>query len=205
MPEYSELANHVGFAKYIGLSDIVAIASASLFNIFSAVGLVLIGFLVDRFHISTVLLLSAITSTLSVFLLWGFAMNQFLLLTFSIFFGIFAGGYTACWAGCAIEVKKTTPNSEIATMVGFMAAARGLGCVLMGPLSEYLLDFGGFHVGGAYDTKYGALIVFTGITVLMGRFGLFGRYGLGARSSDGESRKTKDEERQPLIRKDSLT
>ena len=102
-----------------------------------------------------------------------------------------------------MEVKKRMPDSEIATMVGFMAAARGLGCVLMGPLSEYLLGFGGVHAGGAYGTKYGALIVFTGITVLLGRFGLFGRYGLGATSSDGDSQKLKEEERQPLIRGDS--
>ena len=119
---------------------------------------------------------------------------------FAILFGVFAGGYTASWTGCAMEVKKRTPDSEIATMLGFMAAGRGFGCVLMGPVSEALLGLGSLHTGGAYGTRYGSLIVFTGLSVSMGRFGLFGRWGLQAEESGSQPRKDSGEgERECLI------
>ncbi|KAL9609439.1 MAG: hypothetical protein Q9167_005794 [Letrouitia subvulpina] len=188
------------FAKSIGFSDVTAIASLSVLNAFSAVGLIAIGFLVDRYHISTVLLLSAVTSTFCVFVLWGFALNLTVLFAFAITFGIFAGGYVACWTGCALEVKKTTTNADIATMVGFMAAGRGFGCVFCGPMSEFLLGLGALNASGAYGTKYGILIILTGVTSLMGRFGLFGRFGLQAGSPVIKQPETAAGEHEPLLR-----
>lgn len=189
-----------GFANSIGLSDVTAIASLAVLNVFSAVGLVAIGFLVDRYHISTVLLLSAVTSTLCVFVLWGFALDAVILFAFAITFGIFAGGYVACWTGCALEVKKTTTNADIATVVGFMAAGRGFGCVFCGPMSEYLLGLGALNASGAYGTKYGVLIILTGVTSLMGRFGLFGRFGLQAKDPEMKQPEVPPEEHEPLLR-----
>ncbi|KAL9038093.1 MAG: hypothetical protein Q9214_005422 [Letrouitia sp. 1 TL-2023] len=188
------------FAKSIGLSDVTAIASLSVLNISSAVGLMAIGFLVDRYHISTVLLLSAVTSTLCVFILWGFALDAIVLFAFAITFGIFAGGYVACWTGCALEVKKTTTNADIATVVGFMAAGRGFGCVFCGPVSEYLLGLGALNASGAYGTKYGILIILTGVTSLMGRFGLFGRFGLQAGGPKMKQPEAPPDEHEPLLR-----
>lgn len=174
-----------GFAASIGLSSVAATLSLSLLNATSTIGLILMGFLTDRYHISTVLAISAFTSAASVFLIWGFATTAPVLYIFSIAFGVFAGGYTASWTGCAIEVQKaTSPDAAITVIMGTMAAGRGFGCVLSGPLSEYLLSLGTFEAAGSYGTRYGSLILFTGFTALLGRFGLFGR--LGMRASKGE-------------------
>ena len=169
-----------GFAKSVGLSDLSGILSVSLLNISSTAGLILTGILVDRYHISTVLLISAVSSTLSVFIFWGLALNQAMLYIFSITFGVFAGGYVATWTGCALEVQKSTSSTDVASINGFMAAGRGFGCVLGGPISEALLSLGTLEAKGAYGSKFGVLIILTGITSLMGRFGLFGRWGLQA-------------------------
>lgn len=186
-----------GFAKSIGLSNLAGILSISLLNISSTAGLILTGFLVDRYHISTVLLISALSSTLCVFIFWGLALNQAILFIFSITFGIFAGGYVATWTGCALEVQKSTPDTDVATINGFMAAGRGFGCVLGGPISEALLSLGTLEAKGAYGSKFGILIIFTGVTSLMGRFGLFGRWGLQAGESED---KPISEERESLLR-----
>lgn len=158
------------------------------------------GFLTDRYHISTVLAISAFTSALSVFLIWGFATTAPTLYAFSIAFGIFAGGYTASWTGCAIEVQKDSPDAAITVIMGTMAAGRGLGCVLSGPLSEYLLSLGTFEAVGAYGTRYGSLILFTGFTALLGRFGLFGRLGMRASKAEKGGRGLAGEnEREALL------
>lgn len=186
----------------MGLSPLSSILSVSLFNISTTFGLIFMGALVDRYHISNVLLLSAITSTACVFLLWGFATNDMVLYLFAILFGVFAGGYTASWAGSATEVKKQNPDAEVAVIMGTMAAGRGIGCVMMGPVSEALLKVPRWRVEGVYGTKYGTLILFTGLASLLGRFGLFGRCGL--QSKKGSPKDVEDrhgiEEREPLMR-----
>lgn len=97
----------------------------------------------------------------------------------------------ATWTGCAVEVQKGLPGSDLAAILGFMAAGRGIGAVLSGPISEALLRVGPLqHAYGAYGTKYGALIVFTGLTSLMGRFGLFGKWGLQAGPAKGKEQHT---------------
>ena len=186
-----------GFAKSIGLPNLAGTLSISLINISSTVGLILTGFLVDRYHISRVLLISAVSSTLCVFIFWGLALNQAMLYIFSITFGVFAGGYVATWTGCALEVQKSTPDADIASINGFMAAGRGFGCVLGGPISETLLSLGTLEAKGAYGSKFGILIIFTGITSLMGRFGLFGRWGLQAGETED---KPMSDEHESLLR-----
>jgi MFS family permease len=185
----------------MGLSPLACTLSVSLLNIFSTVGLIFMGFLIDRYHVSTVLLISAITSTLCVFFLWGFATTDATLYAFAILFGIFAGGYTASWTGCATEVKKANPDAAIAVIMGTMAAGRGIGCVISGPVSEALLVLPKWHAEGVYRTKFGWLILFTGVTSLLGRFGLFGDYGL--RSQEGNKldmeARSEDSEREPLL------
>ena len=47
----------------------------------------------------------------------------------------------------------------------------GIGAVLSGPVSEVLLNHGGFDIDGlkvGYGSKYGAMIVFTGVTAACG-------------------------------------
>ena len=60
-------------------------------------------------------------------------------------------------------------------MFGMMAAGRGLGAVMSGPVSEILLGYGSLNLKGAYGTEYGGLIFFTGITAMLGGFGALSR------------------------------
>ena len=162
------------YANYTGFSSLVGTLSVSSLNVASTVGLILTGLLIDRYHVSTVLLASALGSAVSAFLFWGFAVSQYILYLFAVTWGIFAGGYTAIWTGCATEIQKDAPETEIAVIMGLMAAGRGFGCLLSGPLSEEIVSWGILHgaSAGAYGTRYGGLILFAGITALCGGFGL---------------------------------
>lgn len=157
------------------------------------------GFLIDRYHISTILLISSIGSALSVLFIWGFALSQPILFIFAFTYGVFAGGYASTWTGCASDIRKETGRGEIAVIVGTMAAGRGFGCVISGPVSERLLLskawLGVFP--GVYGTKYGNLILFTGVAVLLGSIGSIGRLKRWAlRRSENETRR---KETQPLL------
>jgi MFS family permease len=171
-----------------------AILSVSLLNAAATFGMIFTGLLVDRFHISTVLFISAIGSAMSVFLLWGFAVKELVLYAFAIAYGIFAGGYTATWSGSGVQVRKEYPEAEVAVIMGVLAAGRGFGCILSGPLSEVLLRISKKPIGldFAYGTQFRSLIVFTGITMLLGRFGLVGSFR--TRAKHGKSPNSRSEE-----------
>ena len=156
-----------------------------------------IGYLVDHIHISIVLLVSAVGAAMAVFLLWGIALSEPLMYVFCITYGIFAGGYAATWTGAATEVKRDNEKAEVAVVMGFLAAGRGLGCIFSGPISEALSE-NGWGVGtakGAYGTGFGGIIIFTGVTALLGRFGLFGRLGFMSDRTFKEEQAEEDERR----------
>lgn len=61
-------------------------------------------------------------------------------------------------------------------MVALMAAGKGIGAITSGPLSEGLLSAGvDFHARFAYGTSYGILIVFSGVSALLGGMACLGR------------------------------
>jgi MFS family permease len=158
------------YAHSIGLSPVASIILLALLNASSVVGAISMGQLCDRMHVTNVITISTVGSTLSVFLLWGLATNFPLLVVFSITYGIFAGGFSAIWTGMMKEVQKDNTEAKLGTLMGLFSAGRGIGAVLSGPLSGLLL--GSFLEGklkfgyGAGD--YGALILFTGISAFLG-------------------------------------
>lgn len=186
----------------MGLSPVTSVLSISLLNLSAIIGSITTGVFVDMFHISNVLLLSAFSSTATVFLLWGFATTSARIYAFSILFGITAGGYTASWTGCATEVKKAYEGDlrrkgrlaedesavEVALVMGAMASGRGFGCLSSGPISEALIQLTPLHGKGVWGTKYAKLIIFVGVTMLLGRFGLFGRFGMRADEAEGKGK-----------------
>ena len=116
------------------------------------------------------ILISTIGATLSVFLLWGFSTSFPLLCVFSLVYGLFAGGFTSTYTGSIQEVKRADNRAEAGLVFGLLAAGRGIGSVASGPLSEALLSEQPW-VGDAifgYGTGYGGLIVFTGISAMLG-------------------------------------
>ncbi len=165
------------YARTLGLSSISGTVTVSLFNATSVFSAVILGFLSDRLHITTVILISTLGATTSVFLLWGFSTSLPLLCIFSLAYGLFAGGFSTTYTGSIKEVKRADDRAEAGLIFGVLAAGRGIGSVVSGPLSEALLSERPW-VGDAvlgYGTGYGALIVFTGVSAMLGGMSWVGR------------------------------
>jgi MFS family permease len=163
------------YAQSLHLPTIAGTVLLATLNIFSVLGSISMGFLCDHLQVTTVISISTIGSVLSVFLFWGFATKLPLLFLFAATYGFFAGSFSAIWSGMMKEVQRVSRDAKMGTLMGLFAAGRGIGAVLSGPVSEILLrkdslngndDGEGAKFG--YQTKYGVLIVFTGVSALFG-------------------------------------
>ncbi|KAI0132149.1 major facilitator superfamily domain-containing protein [Xylariales sp. AK1849] len=166
------------------LSQTSATLLLTLFNIPGIVSSSFFGYLSDnkRFRLSatTVTSISAVSSALSAFLLWGLTSqgSMVLLVLFSMTFGFFAGGYSATWGGVLTEMEREAAqrNEAIDTgmLYGMLNGARGIGYVSGGLAGVPLLKAGSTtSVGGfGYGTSYGPLIIFTGLSSVFGGWGL---------------------------------
>ncbi|KAL8634184.1 hypothetical protein Q9189_000103 [Teloschistes chrysophthalmus] len=133
--------------------------------------LILLGALSDKYDVINVMVLASVGSVISIFLIWGFSTSIAPLYVFSIIYGVFGGGFSSCWATMVKRVQKKDSRAEMGLVFGAFAAARGIGCIASGPLTSALLKGGkDWNAGAAYGTGYGLLIVFTGVTALLGGF-----------------------------------
>jgi predicted MFS family arabinose efflux permease len=142
------------------------------------------GFLSDNkhFHLSApvVTAISALSSALAAFLFWGFAAQGgiALLVLFAITFGFFASGYSATWGGIMndLEYDAAQRNEAIdsGVLYGLLNGARGIGYVAGGLVSVPLITAGNTTSLGrfGYTTTYGPLIIFTGLSLAFGGWGL---------------------------------
>nr|XP_036578325.1 major facilitator superfamily transporter [Colletotrichum truncatum]KAF6785526.1 major facilitator superfamily transporter [Colletotrichum truncatum] len=145
-----------------------------LVNVASVFGCIAMGYLVDRFSAPSCLMLASVGATLGTFLIWGFSSSLGVLYLFCVIYGLFAGAYTSAWPGIMKQVTEYEREKERGVdpsmVFGMLAAGRGVGNVISGPLSEALIK--GFPWRGeaahGYGSGYGTLIVFTGVTALMG-------------------------------------
>ncbi|KAJ5245714.1 hypothetical protein N7489_005810 [Penicillium chrysogenum] len=137
------------------------------------------------------MLLSSVGSALSVLLFWGMASSGSdssqtaiaLLTIFSITYGFFAGGFSSTWSGVITQIKRdSSPSLDTGLVFGLLAGGRGIGNVISGPLSTVLLQSGslrgssGLSGNTGYETQYGTLILFTGITAFFGAWSWIWRY-----------------------------
>ena len=105
-----------------------------------------------------------------------------LLVLFSIFFGFFAGGYSATWGGVIDEMEREAAQRNEAIdpgmVYGLLNGARGIGYVSGGLAGVPLLKAGTMSSLGsfAYGTSYGPLIIFTGLSSVFGGWGLLWRW-----------------------------
>lgn len=171
----------------VGLPEFMGTLLVSLFNATSIFGGIALGILCDRCNVTNVLLLSSVGSALSVLLFWGMASSadpgshagMALLTVFAISYGFFAGGFSSTWSGIITEVRDESSSSlETGLVFGLLAGGRGIGNVISGPLSTVLIRQGALGRDGAtgYETQYGTLILFTGITAFLGAWGWMWRY-----------------------------
>ena len=84
---------------------------------------------------------------------------------------------------------------EVAVVMGTMAAGRGFGCSISGPISEALFKLPRLHGKGVWGTEYAWLVIFVGLAVLLGRLGVFGRSGTRFDENDGKMEGDGDQER----------
>ncbi|KAL8679587.1 MAG: hypothetical protein Q9186_004144 [Xanthomendoza sp. 1 TL-2023] len=157
------------FASSIGLSETASSLTLSLLNAASVIGQILLGALTDKYAVTNIILISTLSSTLSIFLVWGFSTSMAPLYVFSLLYGLFAGGFSSCWAAMISEIRHKDPTIDPGLAFGLLSVGRGVGCVICGSLSTLLLKYGegGWGDVGAYGTGFGLLIVFTGVTALL--------------------------------------
>lgn len=150
----------------------------ALLNVPGIISTVGFGLLSDRLSISASVntSISALGSSLSALIFWGLKSHQVpaLLISFAITYGFFSGGFSSTWGGWIkdLEQEALTHNEAIhtATVYGLLNGARGIGYVLGGFMGVELLQAGAIPQSrtSAYGTKYGSLILFTGMTAAFG-------------------------------------
>jgi hypothetical protein len=167
------------------LSQTSATLLLTLFNLPGIISSSLFGYLSDtkkRFSLSatSVASISAVSSALSCWLLWGLTSkgSMALLVLFSLSFGFFAGGYSATWGGILNELEREASdrNEAIDTglIYGLLNGGRGIGFVSGGIAGLPLIEAGGINAVGnfGYGSVYGPLIIFTGLSSAFGGWGL---------------------------------
>ena len=102
--------------------------------------------------------------------LWGFSTSLPVLYLFCITYGLFAGSFTSTWPGVIKDVQKKSDTADAGLVFAFLAAGRGIGNVVSGPLSEALVKGRPWwgQAGMAYGSGFGALIAFTGASAACG-------------------------------------
>jgi predicted MFS family arabinose efflux permease len=154
----------------------------TLFNVPGIIASFVFGYILDNKHFklasTTLGAISAIFSSLSVFLLWGLTSihSLALLIMFAATFGFFAGGYSSIWGGFVNDLEGQAARHDEAIdpgiVYGLMNGARGLGYLCGGLASVPLFKAGQISTSTfGYGSTYAALIVFTGSTVLLGGWG----------------------------------
>ncbi|KAI1395238.1 putative MFS monocarboxylate transporter [Hypoxylon fuscum] len=162
------------FAQRFGASSLDAAGMLSLYNAATVIGAICTGYLVDRYHVSVTLFLLSLGAAVAVFFAWGFAADFGALCAFAFFYGIFAGGWSSTWVGISLEIQNRSPHADLGVLWGFAAAARGVGSIASGPISERLIADGADKTlwwPRSYGTSYGVLILFNGVMLALGGVG----------------------------------
>lgn len=165
-------------AENFGLSATLGSLTVLMVNLGLVFGCVGVGSLVDRFDVTTVMLVVGAISSIAVFCILGFTTYTAPLYVFSLMYGMSAGAYSTNWGGMIKEIQKVDDRTDANLVFGLLAAGRGVGSIISGPLSESLLADGKIwrdSASSAYASEYGPIIIFSGCTALVGGFSWFVR------------------------------
>ncbi|KAF9100269.1 hypothetical protein BGX29_009302 [Mortierella sp. GBA35] len=143
----AELAASIGFliplyymqtyAVFIGLSAEKGALILGLTSGASLAGRVLLGLISDYVPNSSALLFCSWATALAIVVLWTIARSFGVLLLSGILFGFFGGGYLSL---VPVAVADSFGTLQMASTIGLMYAAAGLGMLAGAPLAGYLLD-----------------------------------------------------------------
>lgn len=156
-----------------GASGLLSTLTVILTNISATSGCVIMGFLTDKFHVTTCMIISAVGTAASVLLVWGLSPSLPVLYVFCVLYGLFAGGWTCVYPGVMKDVSQRHENAgydyaDPTMVIGYLLFARGVGNIVSGSLSTALL--GGMPWKGqataGYGSGYGRLIIYSGLTGL---------------------------------------
>ncbi|KAF5024850.1 hypothetical protein F66182_3089 [Fusarium sp. NRRL 66182] len=170
---------------FLNTEPFLAALTVILINIASIFGLVVVGFLSDRLHPATCIFISTAGAVAGTLLVWGFAVKLAILYVFCVIYGFFAGSYVSSWPAIMKQVSHdyTTRcgradssergrggSCDPLMILGFLNAGRGIGNLVSGPLSEALTKGLPWNASAAagYGSGYGPLIIFTGVTAIIG-------------------------------------
>ncbi|KAF2262877.1 MFS general substrate transporter [Lojkania enalia] len=162
-------------ATRLGASSSVSSLTVILLNIASVFGCVAMGSIIDRWHVTTCILVSTIGSTGSIFLVWGLSTSLPPLFVFCVMYGLFAGSFSSTYPGIRMAVQESVGRADVSMVLALLSAGRGIGNVICGPASEGLARLGVWRAAGTYGTEYGPLVLFTGISAALGGVGVLGR------------------------------
>jgi MFS family permease len=151
-------------------SLLAATATVITVNVTSVFGYVIMGSLIDRYHVTTCIFISNIGATLGTFLLWGFTTSLPLLYVFCAVYGFFAGRFSSTWTGIIGYTQAKDRNADADLIFSIFSFGRGIGNICSGSLSETLVSSRSWFGNAikAYRSEYGSFIMFTGISALLG-------------------------------------
>ena len=101
---------------------------------------------------------------------------------YSITFGFFSSGYSATWGGMLKELERDSSERNEAVdsgmVYGILNGVRGIGYASGGFASIALLKAETVHSTGhfGYGTTYGPLIIFTGLSSVLGSWVILWRW-----------------------------
>ncbi|PIL35156.1 MFS general substrate transporter [Ganoderma sinense ZZ0214-1] len=151
-----------------GLSNqLTATIVLSLFNMSGVIGQIIIGHLSDMMPYPSIMLFSAIGSSLGAFLLWGFADKTIYLYFFAIIFGGLSGGFSSTWTNSAAECVGRKPELIGSVWTGILFL-KGISAVIGPIISGFLLQagHGATMAHGFGKFGYGAVELFVGSCAL---------------------------------------
>ena len=163
------------YGQSLGLSSRLGSLTLVLVNVAAIFGCIVVGALVDRVEVTKVLLGISVAAGAAIFAVWGVSTSLAVLCIFALLYGLTAGSYSTAWTGMIRDVQRQSTNADTNVVFGFLAAGRGLGAVVSGPLSEALSEAliagsASFHgkADFAYGGKFATLIIFSGCTAFAG-------------------------------------
>ncbi|KAF9927103.1 hypothetical protein FBU30_003491 [Linnemannia zychae] len=146
------------YATQHGVDGPTAALMVGLMNGFSALGRIVMGFVLDRIGSINALCISTLAASMTILFLWSFANTATMMLAFSIAFGFCGGAHVSS----AISATSAIAGLDrIGSVTGIMYAVMTVGSTIGLPVSGAILDTIG------HGTDYMGVILWSGSVILI--------------------------------------